>query len=154
MTTPRNGRLGDFQGIHPCSDVEGHTVQGVLLKGRRVLVMEDEVLIALDLELVCRDLGADDVTIVRMLDDVAVGEPAAAVFDMAILDLTLAGRSTVEFACGLRERGIPFVFTTGYSDPERFPEHLSDVPIVGKPFSSATLAKAIAQALESHGSPA
>lgn len=128
-------------------------MQDVLLKGRRVLIMEDEVLIALDLELVCRDLGADDVTIARMLDDVAADEPAAA-FDMAILDLTLAGRSTVEFACRLRERRTPFIFTTGYSDPERLPEHLSDVPVVGKPFSSDTLVGAIAQALEARRPPA
>lgn len=127
-------------------------MQDVLLKGRRVLIMEDEVLIALDLELVCRDLGADDVTIARMLDDVAADEPAA--FDMAILDLTLAGRSTVEFACRLRERRTPFIFTTGYSDPERLPEHLSDVPVVGKPFSSDTLVGAIAQALEARRPPA
>lgn len=126
----------------------------VLLKGRRVLVMEDEILIALDLEQICRDLGADDVTTVRGLDDVAAAGTAGAAFDVVVLDLMLAGRSTVEFARGLREKGIPFVFTTGYSDVEGVLEHLAGVPIVDKPFSSAALAMAIAQALELRGGPA
>lgn len=125
---------------------KGRTVQDVLLKGLRVLVLEDEILIALDLEQICRDLGADDVVIARSLDD--ANALAGVVFDIAVLDVMLAGSSTVGFASGLREKGVPFVFTTGYIDPERFLGDLSDVQIVEKPFSSEALVAAIARVLE------
>ena len=92
-------------------------MQDVSLEGLRVLVLEDEVLIALDLEQACRDLGAAEVIVARTLDEAETA--ASAVLDVAVLDIMLAGRSTVEFAAGLSARGIPFVFATGYTDADR-----------------------------------
>lgn len=116
----------------------------ISLKGLRALILEDEVLIALDLEEILRDLGAAEVSVARSLDDA----DADAAFDFAILDLMLGGRSTVEFASVLFARGIPFVFATGRSDAAQLVANLPGVPIVGKPFSSDALIEAIAQALD------
>lgn len=115
----------------------------ISLKGLRALVLDDEVLIALDVEQILRDLGADDVIVAHSLDAVDAG----AEFDIAILDLMLGGCSTVAFASTLFAKGVPFVFATGRSDVAQFLEDLPGVPAVGKPFSSEALIDAVAQAL-------
>ena len=118
-------------------------MQDISLKGLRVLILEDEILIALDLEQIFRDLGVEDVIVARNLDDV----DAEATFDVAVLDLMLAGRSTVEFASVLFAKGVPFVFATGRSDAAQLLSDLPDVPIVDKPFSNEALVRAIAKAM-------
>lgn len=119
-------------------------MQDISLKGLRVLILEDEILIALDMEQLFRDLGVGDVTIVRNLDDVDVN----AEFDVAVLDLMLGGRSTVEFAAVLFARGVPFVFATGRGDAAQLLADLPGVPIVDKPFSTETLVRAVAEAMK------
>ena len=119
-------------------------MQDISLRGLRVLILEDEILIALDLEQLFRDLGVDEVIVARNLDDV----DADAAFDVAVLDLMLAGRSTVEFAATLFARGVPFVFATGRSDAAQLLADLPDVPIVDKPFSNEALVQAVAEAME------
>ena len=123
-------------------------MQDVSLKGLRVLILEDEILIALDLEQVCRDFGADEVIVARSLDEIAAEGPAGAAFDVAVLDLMLGGRSTIDFASDLFAKGIPFVFATSYGDAEQLLAHLPDVQIVDKPFSSEALVGAILKAME------
>lgn len=118
-----------------------------ILRGARVLVLEDESLIALDIEQVCRDFGAGDVVVARTVDG-AEGEALAGAFDIVVLDLMLAGHSTVGFASRLSARGIPFVFTTGYSDVEPMLGDLAGAQVVEKPFLTETLVTAIAAALE------
>ncbi len=118
-------------------------MQDISLRGLRVLILEDEILIALDLEQIFRDLGVDEVIVARNLDDVA----ADATFDVAVLDLMLAGRSTVEFASVQFAKGVPFVFATGRSDAAQLLSDLPDVPIVDKPFSNEALVRAIAKAM-------
>ena len=117
------------------------------LDGMRVLVLEDEFLIALDVEQLCREHGAADVTIVNNLDvlgsDPFAGEP----FHAAVLDVMLAGRRTTGFASQLGERGVPFVFATGYSDSEDMFEGFEGVPVVGKPYSGRDLLDALAGAI-------
>lgn len=127
-------------------------MQDVSLAGLRVLILEDEVLIAMDLEQVCRELGAADVAVARTLDEAEAVVGAG--FDAAVLDIMVAGRSTIEFATRLFARGVPVVFATGYSDAERLVEALAGVQIVDKPFSRDMLVEAIARALERGESPA
>lgn len=120
-------------------------MQDISLKGLRVLILEDEILIALDLEQLFRDLGVEEVIVARNLDDVA----ADAGFDVAVLDIMLAGRSTVEFASVLFSRGVPFVFATGRSDAAQLLADLPGVPIVDKPFSNEALIRAVTEAMKS-----
>ena len=67
------------------------------LEGLRVLILEDEYLIAMDVEQLCRDHGAVDVRIIARLDELPAGDLPED-FDVAIVDLKLDGESTLSFA--------------------------------------------------------
>ncbi len=118
------------------------------LDGMRVLVMEDEFLIALDVEQICRDHGAADVVIVSNIDALGPDPFAKDPFHIAVLDLMLAGRPTLDFAAQLLERAIPFVFATGHSQSESFFERFDGIPVVGKPYSGRDLLAALSVAVE------
>lgn len=117
------------------------------LDGMRVLVLEDEFLIALDVEQLCREHGAADVVIVNNLDALAPDPFTAEPFHAAILDVMLAGRRTTDFASQLVERAVPFVFATGYSDSEDMFEGFEGIPVVGKPYSGRDLLDALTGAI-------
>jgi DNA-binding response OmpR family regulator len=117
----------------------------LLLDGLRILLLEDEPLIAMDVEQLCRDNGADEIICVRDLKDVE-REVRAARFDAAIVDLMLSGASTLDFARDLHERGVPFVFASGYSEPEELASSFPGVALVEKPYAGADLVEAIAAA--------
>jgi DNA-binding response OmpR family regulator len=120
-------------------------VAALPLAGFRILILEDEYLIAMDVEQLCRDHGAEDTVLIRDLDGIdetVAGER----FDAAVIDAMLGGCSTLDFARTLKERKVPFVFATGYDDAaERFAD-FPGVPVVGKPYSGKELIEAIVRA--------
>lgn len=116
-----------------------------LLDGLRILVLEDEFLIAMDVEQICRDDGAADVVIARSLTD-AEAATSSSNFDAAILDLLLGNVSTLPFAATLQERGVPFVFASGYTDLDDIATSFPGVKIVGKPYSGDDILSALAHA--------
>jgi CheY-like chemotaxis protein len=116
-----------------------------LLDGLRILVLEDEFLIAMDVEQLCRDHGAADVTIVRELGEID-GQALSAHFDAAVVDLMLGDVSTLDFAARLRSEGIPFVFASGYSDPGEIKDEFPDILLVTKPYAGDDLIEAVAMA--------
>ena len=116
-----------------------------LLDGLRILVLEDEFLIAMDVEQLCRDHGAGEVVIARDLAEID-GRQVATHFDAAIVDLMLGATSTLDFASGLRAAGVPFVFASGYSDPDEIKASFPGVRLVGKPYSGDDLMQAVAAA--------
>jgi len=121
-------------------------VAALPLAGFRVLVLEDEYLIAMDVEQLCRDHGAEDAVLIRDLDgieDAIAGQR----FDVAVVDAMLGSRSTLDFARKLQDRNVPFIFATGYGDAaERFAD-FPGVPTIDKPFSGKDLIEAISQAV-------
>lgn len=121
------------------------------LAGLRILVMEDEHLIAMDVEQLCRDHGAADVVLVHALDraDQALS-PAP---DAGILDVALAGQSTFGIARELAARRIPFVFATGHADEAGLFADFPDVAVIGKPYAGARLIEALTASL-SRAAPA
>lgn len=110
----------------------------------RILILEDEFLIAMDVEQLCRDHGAADVFISRSVIEAETLEG----FDAAIIDLMLGGVSTIGFASRLQERGVPFVFASGYTDVEEITEKFPEVTFVGKPYAGDDLIGAVAAAKE------
>lgn len=122
------------------------------LAGRRVLILEDEFLIAMDIEELCRDQGAEDIVIERSLGETGGAEAVAQRFDVAVLDLMLDGESTIGFARELRERGVPFVIASGYADFDEVAAAVPGVTVVGKPYDGAELMDAVAAALTLSGS--
>lgn len=118
------------------------------LDGLNILILEDEFLIAMDVEQLCRDYGADDVTISRSLEELGPSPHDAFAFDAAVVDMRLDGVSTVEFAQALFQRGIPFVFATGYSDLDEIAANFPGVTVVSKPYLGTDLVDALASAVD------
>ena len=108
---------------------------------RRVLVIEDEVLISMLLEDMLVDLGHEVAGVVPRLGEAMTAVQDEA-FDIAILDVHLHGQSAYAVADVLIERGRPFVFATGYGErglPEKYRSH----PILTKPFGKDDLERVL-----------
>ena len=103
----------------------------------RVLLVEDEAMIAMLIEDMLADLGCDVVATAGQLDE-AVSLARSGSFDLAFLDLNLRGVPSYPVAQALRERGIPFAFVTGYGTAGADPAH-ADVPVLQKPFREGHL---------------
>jgi len=108
--------------------------------GRRVLVVEDEPLIAF---LVADELVELGYTVVGPASSLDEGRKFAAtdLMDVALLDLELQGKIADEIADILIRRRIPFVFVTG-QDKSSFPAY-RDIPFLTKPFEASALEHAI-----------
>ncbi len=118
------------------------------LAGRRALVVEDEGAVALLIEDMLADLGCEIVASAAGLGRACELARTAGI-DFAILDLNLNGASAIPVARILRERHIPFVFSTGYGVrgvSEEFAFH----PLLAKPFVIADLQEKISAALALH----
>jgi light-regulated signal transduction histidine kinase (bacteriophytochrome) len=117
-----------------------------LLKGRNVLLVEDNMIIAMDGEDALRDLGAE----VTTASSVGRAREAIAIqsVDMAVLDFNLGHETSLPVADLLAEKGIPFLFATGYGDGLDLPARFEDVVLLKKPYSGATLAQALAPIIE------
>lgn len=113
------------------------------LAERRVLVVEDQFLIALDMEVTLRTLGARTVDLATGIDDALVTVERTPP-DLAILDWTLGTTTTEPIAEVLRKRSIPFVFVTGYDDLDVLPPSLRSVPFIRKPVALETLRTTLA----------
>lgn len=100
---------------------------------RRILIVEDEPLIGMVLTDYLEDAGCTVLGPAQSLD-VARKLATDEVFDAALVDGNLAGRSVHEIAVALRQRKIPFAFVTGYGR-EALPPGYDDAPIVEKPFT-------------------
>jgi CheY-like chemotaxis protein len=116
------------------------------LNGLRVLIVEDELIIAMELESLLSILGCVVLdtapTVKRALH--AVGHQQA---DIAVLDMNLQGERATPVAEALQEQGVPFVLVTGYGS-ERLPEKaLQDAPCLRKPVNGKQLASAIYEIL-------
>ena len=116
------------------------------LAGFRILILEDEYLIAMDDEQLCRDHGAEESILVGDLDEIEAGISDQH-FDVAVIDAVLNGRSTLDFARRLQERNVPFIFATGYDDAsERFADFPA-IPVVGKPYGGEELIRALTEVI-------
>ena len=114
----------------------------------RVLVVEDEYLIRMLLEDMLADLGY---AVAGAVGTIAEASPVAAAgtFDVAILDVNVDGEEVYPVADILAQRGLPFVFVTGYGEGS-LPAKYRSRPALQKPFQSeqlrATLAGLLAAA--------
>lgn len=109
----------------------------------RVLIVEDEVIVAMTLEDMLGDLGCSVVGPATSLDE-ALLLVATADFDMALLDVNLDGRRSDEVADLLRQRGVPFAFITGYGNGAFEPSGGSP-PVLSKPCTADSLAVLLRQ---------
>ena len=109
-----------------------------------VLVLDDDALIAMDIEMTLESRGYEAI---RVCNSVASAAAAidAAVPAVAVLDMNLGQDETsIPIAQRPRELGCPFMFLTGYTAATvPVPEELSDAPRLLKPFREADLVAAV-----------
>jgi DNA-binding response OmpR family regulator len=118
------------------------------MPARRVLVVEDELLVALDIESIVTEAGmvvigpaSTAAEALRLIDTTT--------FDAALIDANLNGEPIDEVAAALGERTIPFAYVTGYGRESLPAAH--PAPIVTKPFDAAQLLAAVRQLLATSG---
>ncbi|MEX0928083.1 MAG: response regulator [Balneolales bacterium] len=111
------------------------------MTAKRILLVEDEYLVGLDIQSILTDAGFD------------VSEPAMNIgaaldliknnkFDAAVLDVNLGGQSSEEIAARLTDLRIPFILLTGYGR-ENLPPEVVDATVVEKPFDEQKLIETI-----------
>jgi CheY-like chemotaxis protein len=109
----------------------------------RVLVVEDEVLVAVMLEGMIAELGHELIGTAAALEQ-ALAMAQRDTFDFAILDVNLNGKEVGPVAGVLTSRGIPFAFCTGYGQ-RRLPEPYRGRPTLWKPFQRRDLEKIVSE---------
>jgi CheY-like chemotaxis protein len=103
-------------------------------QGPSVLVVEDHALIALDLEAMLLDLGAARVLIANTADH-ALKLVATQVFDAALVDIRINSSTSLAVAGALRDKGIPFAFSSGYAKIDSIPAEFQTRPLIEKPYA-------------------
>lgn len=132
------------------TDTAAQPAPATTLKGTEdmsLLLVEDQVLIAMDAEAMLADLHVANVVTANSssmaLDQLKTFKP-----DFALLDINLGIGTSVPVAEELTRRGIPFVFATGYDDRTALPPELLSVPVVRKPYDTEQLRKALGTYLD------
>lgn len=114
--------------------------------GRRVLIVEDESLVAMLLETILEDMGCVPVGPAATVDEglqlVGGGDP----LDAALLDVNVAGRQVFPIAEALKTAGVPFVFSTGYGEGG-LPDEWRGQSTLQKPFTEAAVRDALMKAM-------
>lgn len=124
-----------------------------VLSGRRILVVEDEMLVLMNIERALSALGCSTILVaatVRQALALLVQQPAV---DVAIIDVNLAGEKSYPVADVLAERRIPFAFSTGCGDHGGRPDFDSR-PVLRKPYVRASLEAVLMELLNDEPIPA
>ena len=116
------------------------------LTGRRVLVVEDESLVAMLLETILEDMGCSPVGPVATVDEGLALVAAETSLDAALLDVNVAGREVFPIAEALKARGVPFIFSTGYGEGG-LPDAWRGQATVQKPFTESAIRDALLKAM-------
>ncbi|MCJ9702336.1 MULTISPECIES: response regulator [unclassified Bradyrhizobium] len=109
------------------------------LKGRRILVVEDEYFLADDIGNALRTLGAEIAGPVGHIEDAVEMLHNGGTLDAAVLDVNIRAEPIFPIARELRARQVPFVFTTGY-DKFSIETEFQDVPLWEKPLDIVAMA--------------
>jgi CheY-like chemotaxis protein len=112
------------------------------LGGKRVLIVEDENIIAMDLACEVTASGAEVVGTVGSVD-AALDIIATTDLEGVVLDVNLRGQKAFLVADALAARDIPFVFETGYMRPCETPARHANVPCLEKPFAPGAVSHAL-----------
>jgi two-component SAPR family response regulator len=119
-----------------------------VLAGKRVLLVEDSGFLCFALEQTLREAGCEVVGPCSRLEQ-AMDEASHHDLDCALLDINLRGEMVSPLAAQLRERGIPFVLTSAYSEHE-LPPGLVGEPQIRKPFTDREVLESLASILARH----
>jgi DNA-binding response OmpR family regulator len=109
-------------------------------RGARVLVVEDEAMLSLELEAMLLDMGCVIAGTAAKLDD-ALRIARSCEFDVALLDVNLGGKRVDPVAEAIRARGTPIIFVTGYG------KTAASGLVLAKPYDAAALEGMLSEAL-------
>jgi DNA-binding response OmpR family regulator len=109
-------------------------------RGARVLVVEDEAMLSLELEAMLLDMGCVIAGTAAKLDD-ALRIARSSEFDVALLDVNLGGKRVDPVAEAIRARGTPIIFVTGYG------KTAASGLVLAKPYDAAALERMLNEAL-------
>lgn len=116
-----------------------------LLAGRRVLVIEDEMLILMMIEDMLADLGCESVTVASKIGP-AISLVEGQEFDTAMLDLNLNGIESYPIADALTMRDVPYFFSTG-NGLTNVKDGYRDQDVLNKPFTFEQLSNTLSRSL-------
>ena len=121
-----------------------------LLTGRRCFVLDDEFLIALDIQQILELAGAKQVASVATASEAIALLRREPKFDLAVLDLKLGGSedNSLGVASELAKMGTPFVFLTGMGVDNVHVQEFRQAPVVEKPYAALALLDAVQRALK------
>lgn len=109
-----------------------------------VLLLEDQLVIALDAEEMLMSIGIPNVVTLATAEE-ALRQISKVLPDLAVLDVNLGSGTSISVAEEFFAHGVPFVFATGYGDSAMIPDKLRSVPVVRKPYSAEALRSALQQ---------
>ena len=113
----------------------------------RCLVLDDDLLIALDIEHMLRGAGAAHVVCVGNVVDALAALQNEPPFALAVLDISVGSDDSMAVPNLLKQRGIPFIFLTGMGDDDPRARQYPEAPVVDKPYRIETLLKALLHVL-------
>ena len=116
------------------------------LSGRRVLVVEDESLVAMLLETILEDMGCTPVGPISTVEEALSVVAQETQLDAALLDVNVAGVHVFPVAQALKDKGVPFVFSTGYGEGG-LPDEWRGQPTIQKPFTEDAVHQALMAAM-------
>ena len=121
------------------------------LNGCRILVVEDDAIVAMLIEAHVTDFGCQVAGPAGNVPDALQVIEQTLAIDAAILDINLGGTRVDPVAVALAAKGIPFLFLTGYGDQpvDAYPQ----APVLGKPFALEQLHKLLHQLLAPDAQP-
>ncbi len=114
------------------------------LIGKRILVLEDEYLIGLELERILEECGAQSVDIASTIDQLRSWINSGQTCELAILEVEARGVSSLKTASSLQARNIPIIFTSAYDADLSGITGFSGTPVVGKPYGKSQIVQAVA----------
>lgn len=112
------------------------------LDGINVLLVEDQMLIAMDVEFMLEDAGIAHVVTAPSAAD-ALRRLKDFTPDVAVLDVNLGSGTSAPVAIELKRRGVPFIFATGYGDRSMIPADCEDISVLAKPYEREPLIAAL-----------
>ncbi|MGA9455042.1 MAG: response regulator [Pseudolabrys sp.] len=120
-----------------------------LLTGKRCFVLDDEFLIALDIQQILERVGAAHVASVASAAEAIALLGREPKFDVAVLDVKLGDpqRNSLDVAALLQTQGTPFVFLTGVRVDDVHAKIFPNAPVIEKPYDAAGLLRAVQHAL-------
>ncbi len=113
----------------------------MMLNGTRIFLVEDEGMIAMLLKGMLESIGCEVVGVAARVPE-ALAKLLTLTFDVALLDINLAGTLSYPVADELRSRGRPFIFTSSYGKAA-LPSGMQDTPLLSKPFMTEQLEAAL-----------